>query len=452
MKALSRVVWSEGMHLAQHHFQVQNAYFEQVAGATLETLFHAPYGILDCRLDDEALVNGTAAVIAARGIMPDGLPFSFPADAPPAPLRIAELFSPTRSSHLLLLSVPAEAPGRANVALETNGSQPAVRFSAQPLEVVDETTGVDVRSVQFARKNFRLVLDTEALDGWVSLPIARIQRDGAGRFVFDYSYVAPSLRMGASRSLREMVARLVDMLEARAAAVRADHTGSEAAATEYAAREIAGLWLLHALNAAIPPLRHWLRTNAVHPEQLYMHLSQLAGALCTFALASNPRDLPAYDHDEPEPCFRALEQHIRRHLDIILPSAAVTLALQPAGESLFTAPVSDARCLDPAAHWFLGVRSSVPAGELVTRTTRLVKICSAKFVARLVKEAYPGLTIEHVPAPAAELSPRIGMQYFAIRRTDPCWKSIVDSGEVGVYVPAAIVEPELELKVILPTR
>jgi predicted component of type VI protein secretion system len=44
------------------------------------------------------------------------------------------------------------------------------------------------------------------------------------------------------------------------------------------------------------------------------------------------------------------------------------------------------------------------------------------------------------------------MQYFAIRRTDPCWKSIVDSGEVGVYVPAAIVEPELELKVVLPAR
>lgn len=451
MKALSRVVWSEGMHLAQHHFQVQNAYFEQVTGATLETLFHAPYGLLECRLDDEALLNGTAAVIAARGIMPDGLPFSFPADAAPSPLRVGDLFSPTQSTHLLLLGVPAETPGRANCTLETNGAQPTVRYSVQPIDVVDETTGLDVRPVQFARKNFRLMLDTDATEGWVTLPLARIQRDGSGRFVFDYSYIAPSLRIGASRSLRELVARLVEMLESRAAAVMADRTGA-GTGTDYAAREIAGLWLLHALNAAIPPLRHWLRTNAAHPEQLYLHLSQLAGALCTFALTSNPRDLPAYDHDEPEACFRGLEQHIRRHLDVILPSDAITLPLQASGESLFTAEVTDRRCTDPAAHWFLGVRSSLPTADLITRTPRLMKICSAKFVERLVREAYPGLGIEHVPSPPAELSPRMGMQYFAIGRTDPCWKSIVESGQVGLYVPAAIADPELELKVVLEAR
>jgi predicted component of type VI protein secretion system len=54
--------------------------------------------------------------------------------------------------------------------------------------------------------------------------------------------------------------------------------------------------------------------------------------------------------------------------------------------------------------------------------------------------------------PSSDLSPRIGMQYFAVQRTDPCWKSIVDSGEVGIYLPAALGEAELELKVILEQR
>ena len=104
------------------------------------------------------------------------------------------------------------------------------------------------------------------------------------------------------------------------------------------------------------------------------------------------------------------------------------------------------------SHWFLGVRAKAPAAEIVARTGKLVKICSAKFIARLVKEAYPGMTIEHVPVPPADLSPRIGTQYFAIQQTDPCWKSIVDSSEVGLYVPAALPEPELELKVIIEQR
>jgi predicted component of type VI protein secretion system len=35
MKSFARVVWSEGMHLSQHHFQAQSAYFEDITGATL---------------------------------------------------------------------------------------------------------------------------------------------------------------------------------------------------------------------------------------------------------------------------------------------------------------------------------------------------------------------------------------------------------------------------------
>jgi type VI secretion system protein ImpJ len=89
---------------------------------------------------------------------------------------------------------------------------------------------------------------------------------------------------------------------------------------------------------------------------------------------------------------------------------------------------------------------------VVARAGKLVKLCSAKFIARLVKEAYPGLELEHAARPPAELSPRVGTHYFGLRRTDPCWRSIVDTGEVGIYAPAALPDVELELKVILERR
>jgi predicted component of type VI protein secretion system len=86
---------------------------------------------------------------------------------------------------------------------------------------------------------------------------------------------------------------------------------------------------------------------------------------------------------------------------------------------------------------------------VIARASKLVKLCSAKFIARLVKEAYPGLDLEYVARPPAELSPRLGTHYFALRRTEPCWRSIVDTAEVGIYAPAALPDVELELKVIL---
>lgn len=447
MEALTRVVWSEGMHLAQHHFQAQSAYFERLAGGALDSLFSAPYGMLACELDREALLNGTVSLVAARGIMPDGLVFSFPEEPPPPPLGIRDLFSPTMPSHEVLLAVPPEVAGGANCSMGAAGAT-STRYSVAERSLADEVAGGGERPVQLARKNFRLLLDTEPHTDLVTLPIARVQRDGAGHFVFDPSWVGPTLRIGASERLRALVDRTLDVLSERAAAMMAERTAS-AGSAEYAPREVAGFWFLHALNTAIPALRHWQRTGSAHPEQLYLLLSQLAGALCTFSLTSHPRDLPAYDHDRPEPCFAQLERHIRQHLDVVLPAGAITLPVRPAEPGFFAATVADRRCFDATALWYLGIRSSAPAADVIERSAKLVKLCSAKFIARLVREAYPGLELEHVAPAPAKLSPRLGTHYFALRRTDPCWRSIVETGEVGLYAPAALPDVELELKVIL---
>jgi type VI secretion system protein ImpJ len=462
MRALSRIVWSEGMHLAQHHFQAQTAYFENVTRTALSMLFGAPWGVAGLQLDDEALLNGTASLVAARGVMPDGMVFSFPEDALPEPVRVAELFSPTQASHLLLLALPSEVPGRANCApgaavaggrpsSDADGSSPGYRFSAEQRVHADETTGGDERPVDVARKNFRLLLDTQPRDDLVTLPLARIRRNGAGQFIYDPEFIGPCLKLAGSRRLVELVARVVDMLEARSDALRADGAGGGGVG-EHSPREVTGFWFLHAVNTAVPPLRHALQTGEAHPEAVYIELARLAGALCTFSLASHPRELPAYDHGDPEPGFRALERHIRRHLDVILPTDALTLPLERTAESFYRAPVADRRCLEPSARWYLGVRSSAPGADVVARVPGVVKVCSARVIAWLVNQAYGGLAIEHVVVAPAELSPRIGMHYFALRRAEPCWADVVSTGEVGMYVPASIPDAELELKVVLERR
>src|SRR5215207_1391126 len=140
------------MHLAQHHFQLQSAYFEQVAGGALSQLFAAPYGLLGCELDESVLLNDSVAIVSAWGIMPDGTPFSFPDEPAPGPLMLADAFSPTRSSHLVLLALPAEQPGRANCDLSAHdGNAPSnLRYSATERTIPDETTGNDLRAVQLA--------------------------------------------------------------------------------------------------------------------------------------------------------------------------------------------------------------------------------------------------------------------------------------------------------------
>lgn len=447
MRPLARVVWSEGMHLAQHHFQAQARYFEGLSSFALSQLFFKPYGLAGCELDADALLNGTVSIRHARGIMPDGMPFRFPDDPPPEPLDIRERFSPVHDSHLVLLAIPRDHPGRPVAAQgeSRNGAREHARFLAEPRRLPDEATGEDEKPVVMGRKNFRLQLDGGEVDEErVTLPIARVRRDGAGKFVYDAGYVPPCLQIGASERLLGLAARLVEMLDAKADALRAEGSGGAGMAPP---RDAARLWLAHALHSSRAPLHHLHQARGAHPEQLFTELSRLAGALCTFSLDSDPRQLPLYDHDAADRCFDALEQHIRAHLEIVLPTTHVTVPLARKGDWYHYGTVADRRCLE-RAHWFLGVRSTAGAAVVIGEVPRRVKLCSGKHIERLVREAFPGLTLEHEPSPPPALSPRLGTHYFRVRLEGPCWNTIREGGEVGAYAPDSIPGAEMELCIV----
>jgi type VI secretion system protein ImpJ len=445
MKQLSRVVWNEGMHLAQHHFQAQSRYFEDAIHFAVSSLFFAPYGLAGCELDVAALRNDTVSLVHARGVMPDGLPFDVPAsDAPPEPLDVRELFSPTQDAHLVLLTIPAYRPERANFSVNGESEGATSRYRAESAPMLDDTTGRDERPVGVGRKNFRLALDVEPVTDAVSLPIARVRRDGAGHFMYDPEYVPPCLHVGASPRLTQSLQRLVEILDAKSESMGRGRRGS---AEEFARQEVASFWLLHAIDSSLPPLRHVLNVKRVHPEHLYLELGRLAGALCTFALDVHPRTLPLYDHDRLEECFGALDRHIRAHLEVVAPSARTMVPLRTTTPCLYSGAVTDQRAFG-RARWILGIRSALTGAELAARVPQLAKVCSAKFTLELVRRAYPGMRIDHVPFPPASISPRADTQYFSIERAGPCWETLTSTHEIGVYLPDAIPEPEVELVVV----
>ena len=486
----ARVVWAEGMYLAPHHFQAQRRHAEDEAARLLDALFPFAWGVSAVGLDEEALGNGTLALAHVRGLLPDGTPVHVPdADAAPPPLALAEHFSPTRDAHTVLLVLPPwrrdlanveggeadgwDSPASAHDANGAgNGSTPYAsapygdaldaaggpRFVAVTRPVVDETSGRDSAPVRFAAKRLRLVFDDQVPDGTVALPLARLRRDGSGRFVVDQDYVPPCLTYAASERLVHLLAGLIGMLEAKGAALAttlapalAGGTGGPGQRSAYVGNELATRWLLHAVRSAEAPLRHLAAVRYAHPERLYAELARLAGALCTFSLTTRAADLPLYRHDDLTGCFGAMEQHLRTHLDVVVAASAVVIPLARVSDVLHTAAVADPRCLEPGARWFLGVRSSLPAAEVAARVPALLKACAARYVLELVRRAYPGMTLDHVPAPPSGLAPRPGTTYFEIARAGPCAQGLLDTRDFGVYVPDGLPDAALELAVLVPS-
>lgn len=452
VKSLAPVVWREGMHIAQHHLQLRDRYFQDSAAFALSSLFFRPYGVAGLELDHEALLNGTAAIVHARGVMPDGLAFSFPDDPGPKALEIGERFSPTRDSHLLLLTIPALQPGRANCGLDPALADGHVRFMAETVEVTDETTGEDRKSILLGRKNFCLRLDDEDVPAGdlVTLPLARVRRDRTGDFVYDEAFIPPCLQIGGSRRLLELLRRLTGLMEAKSANLAEERGGTSAA--DFASEEIVSFWLSHTIHSSLPRLRHHLDMRTSHPNELYKDLLRLGGALCTFSMESDPRDLPPYDHDDLTECFASLERHIRAHLGVVMPKRATRIALEQFEDCFWRGGVSDPRSFKDA-HWYLEVRTGGSRGRLIQDVPALVKVCSARFIVELVRRAHPGLDLEHIASPPSAISPRLGCEYFRIETSrsgevHPCWKTMVDSGDVGLYTPEALNDLEFVILIV----
>jgi type VI secretion system protein ImpJ len=438
------------MYLGPHHFQAQNRYFEDSMHFATKSLWYEAYGFVGFELDHEALRNGMVSLKHARGVFADGLPFDLPeCDLPPSPRGISELFPPTRDSLVAMLAIPRRKFDGQNCVLEPQ-TESATRFLGVAKTVCDDTTGHDEKEVRLGQKNLRILFDVEeeTASGMELIPMARIRRDTKGHFVFDAAFIPPCLELTASETLLLLLRRLIDILEEKSTTLQRERSAQGTFQTGMSARDVSSFWFLHAINASLGPLRHLCFSKRGHPEELYREMARLAGALCTFGIDSHPRSLPAYDHRDLEKCFREVDEHIRRHLEIMIPSQTITIPLKETTKSFFEGELADSRTRGPS-RWLLAIRAPMGEADLIQKVLAVIKVCSAKFVPELVKRALPGMGLTHVPVPPSQIAARVEWQYFSVNRAGPCWEHIQQTRQVGVYVPKDIPNPEMELLVIV---
>ena len=444
MKYLSRVVWSEGMYLAPHHFQTQSRYFEDSIAFSAHSLWREAFGVLHLEMDSKAMANGKVSVLHASGMFADGLCFDMPTSDAPPPMRDASsLAAPSDGDAVLYLAVPSR-PSDTNASLDET-TEP--RYSPTARTLRDETNGVDEQDVEFARKNIRIVSAGEVSPGLREIPIARMVRSANGSWAYDEEFPC-SLRVSGSDALSLLIKRILESLAEKSTTVARPVASPGKLQIDSLPMDIANYWFLHALHSAMPGLRHLLHTRRAHPSECFVELARLAGALCTFALHSHPRDLPLYNHLDPGPGFRALSAHILKHLEIIVPTNTVELQFAHMAPYMHSAPVADERCLR-RARWVLGIRSSLGESEQLHLVPRLVKVCSERFVPELVKRALPGMTLTHLGAAPASIRAAADMQYYAVDLAGPCWQHILHTRSVAIYIPGEIADPDFTLTVIL---
>jgi type VI secretion system protein ImpJ len=448
MRQLQPVLWTKGTLLSPQHLQTQDRFLEDLLRFRVDALSYCPWGFRQFRLDLDALAAGSFAITAAEGIFPDGLLFDMPESDPlPPPRSLAEHFQPNTETLDVFLAVPHYRLKGLNVTPPGAGTN--TRFTTEVAMIRDEARASLEKPVQVAQKSVRYLFDGESRQGYSCLRLARIRRGAAGDFHADREVLPPLLDFRASERLASIARGLVESLSARSAELSAGRRHKNQSLADFTSADIASFWLLYTINSHLPAFRHLYEVKGGHPEDLFAEMLTLAGSLTTFSTTMHPREMPAYDHADPGPCFRDLDEKLRALLDTVVPKNHVSLAMKEVRSSVYAAALADDRYFHNT-RIYLAIKADMDHGELIAQAPALVKVASGNQIEMLIRQAVSGVTMMHVQRPPSSLPQKLDYEYFQLQQNGTYWDAVVRSRNIAAWVPDNLPSAELELIILLP--
>jgi type VI secretion system protein ImpJ len=441
------VLWTKGVLLSPQHFQTQDRFLEDLLEFQLAALAFSPWGFQRLEVDREALASGTFALSAASGAMPDGLLFDMPlSESAPPPKPLEGAFGPDQDALDVYLGIAEYRYGGHNVSgLDRERD---ARYRAEELLRRDETTGQAERPIQVARRNFRILFAGESFDGTIALRVARITRTAAG-YQLDSRFVPPLIDIQASDYVMAIARRLVEILSTKSTALASTRRQKNQSLAEFGIADVASFWLLYTINTFFPELRHIYETRRGHPETLYRAMLGLTGALTTFSGTIHPRDLPAYEHDNLSACFTKLDTQLRDLLETVVPATTVSLPMRLVQPSIYAAALDQEKYL-AAPQIYLAVSVEGRSTDVPVRGASLLKVSAAGQLETLIRQALPGVPMTYVPNPPSTVAMKLNFHYFLLQKSGAEWEGIARARNVAAYAPAELVNPQLELVIVLP--
>jgi type VI secretion system protein ImpJ len=428
-------IWTEGLLVSQHHFQVQDQYHEALLRERIASVRRFHWGILEVEIDPRLFQAGQFGLRTLRAAWPDGMIAmcgGASGDPLPEPRPFEGHFAPNAVELDVFVAVTIE-DGAANVA---SPGEPAMqrRFSRVARTVDDFNAGGQSQEVDLAVPNLRILFGTERRERLATLPVAQLVRQSSGQIIVRDTFVPPVLHISAAPfltgGLRRVLGAMTTKQRELAAARKQRHPGS----VEFHFTDARSFWLLHTLSATMPVLAHLLDTPHVHPEEVYVALSRLVGELSTFAPDADPAAIPRFNYGELGEVFEHLFARVLSLLAIDSVPVYAEVPLERRPDGMFLGKIPEPRLANH--EFFVAVRSNLPEPVVRERVPQLLKVAGWKHISEVVKQARHGVRAEVEWNPSASLPVKPGTCFFRLRREGPFWEEITKTSTLALYLPA----------------
>jgi type VI secretion system protein ImpJ len=411
------VHWHEGMFLRQHHFLTEHRQLVELMQLDNKWTLRHNWGLLSIDLNTEALANFRFSVSKLKARLRDGTLIETPEDGPLSALNLEPALekNPKVTVHL---GVPVLRSGQANVA--EDGPQDNARYYLLSHQVDDENQGVDPQPITIRRLNLKLLLSTQNLAGYETVPIARIKKSehAVPTPQLDATYIPPVLACDAWKELNEgILQQIYDRIGSKIERLASQATSQGLSLESLTPDSILILSQLRELNESYAALTNLAFVDGIHPLTAYQELCRLVGQLSIFGQKRRTPAIPRYNHDDLAGCFYQIKNYLDDLLYIV--PDPVYQVRSFVGHGLRMQVEIDRSWLDQTAAMYIGVLSPLDPDQCVALLRQLdMKVGSSDRIETIYRMGDVGLKFSHVPErelPSA-LPKDKGLTYFQINR------------------------------------
>ncbi|MCL1078169.1 type VI secretion system baseplate subunit TssK [Parashewanella spongiae] len=433
-----KIVWSEGMFLSPQHFQQQERYLEHFTREYASQVAPNFYGLSQLEIDTALFNVGKVGVRLAKGIFPDGTPFTVKEEL------VLDIPKNTNGK-LVYLALPVSRSGAVSV-----GDDERLRYSQVEHQVFDiSREQSEPISLDLAVPNVTLKLEGDELRDYTLLPVALVSEFKAeSGVVLNQAFVPNCLQFGVSPYLKDCVADVLAHMQYRANTL-AIRIQAESGSKSYQTLMRDYLWL-QALSGWLPKLKHWLGDGMLLTRHLYQECISMVGQMQGLE-GKLPQEFLAWNTNDLYGIFSTVFSELLVLLREVQIDNVTTLKWDTnlfASRRLLRTLIKD-RSLYQQGQFVLVVTSSLGSARLSENFPKAAKLAGNSAIAELVRNALSGVALRNLPYAPSELKSKHDAAYFEVDTQSELWQALIKKDEpIALHIDERIEDINVEFHVI----
>ncbi len=431
MSKMRDVNWAEGMFLRPQHLQLFSRHVHGLVAEVGRRGQSHFWGVSELEIDDDQLASFTFSLTRLEVVLKDGTWAQMPNNLHLDPRDFKSRLEAGEGALPVYFGVPILRQGAANTLTDGEGAEEA-RYRVAVVETADENRGGSDQQIEVRQLNGRLFFGDEDRAGYESLPIARIQRPGyrGNAPILDPEYMPPLVRVAAWPPLRELADSIRNRVEATCRLLRTELYRENIAPAKGDVSSWQSLFKLQIVGSFLHVLRQLAANPDIHPFDLYLELSRLAGELSIFyEEGAETLAVPAYEQERLGYCFRTVAYTLEKVLEEVPVGRFIRVPFAAEGDQLIAR--LEEEWLAAGGEVYLGVETDLDDREVVDRI-EMAKFGAPSDIQILKQRRLFGIDIQLLARVPVGLPSKDGCHYFSIRRQGPYWDAVARSREVAI--------------------